>query len=65
MTLHPQEWKLKNVSRRTSPPLKTSNGGGGSASPDNTKGNKEVQVFPESREDLAPAFTGCNLREAP
>jgi len=48
----------------TSPPRKTSNGGGGPASPDNSKGNKEVQVFPESREELAEAATWGIPRES-
>jgi len=46
MTVHPQGWKLKNWSRRTSPPRKTSIGGGGAASPDHSQGNKLVQVLP-------------------
>jgi len=65
MTLHPHGWKPKNRSRRTSSPRKTSNGDGGLASPDNSERNKEVKVFPASREELAQAATGVHARETP
>jgi len=65
MTLHPQGWRPKSWSRRTSPPRKTSDEGGGPASPGNSKGNKEVQVFPASREELAETATWGIPRETP
>ena len=65
MTLHPQGWRPKSWFRRTSPPRKTSNGGDGPASPDNSKGNKEVQVFPASREELAETATGVSQGKPP
>jgi len=65
MTLHPQGWRLKSSSRRTSPPRKTSNRAGGLASAYNSKGNKEVQVLPAVREELAETATWGISRETP